>query len=135
MRGLPAGNWPSNDATVDSRNRLRRPSAFCAHMVMWVKRPPPETSFAALAVVRHGSLPAGPPELLLAVANRDAGATYASIPMIGLTPSKPLATCWNSYAPNMLPWSLIAIAGMPCRATSANIGFSFCAPSSIEYSV
>ncbi|GAA3108496.1 hypothetical protein GCM10017687_20960 [Streptomyces echinatus] len=39
---------------------------------------------------------------------RDVGATYASIPMTDLTFSKPLAACWNSYAPNMLPWSLIA---------------------------
>lgn len=56
---------------------------------------------------------------------REEGATYASIPMIGLTEPKLLATCWNSYAPNMLPWSLMATAGMPCRSTSANIGFSF----------
>ncbi len=77
--------------------------------------------------------PPGPQNSCLRL-NRVEGATYASIPMIGFT-EVPLATCWNSYAPNMLPWSLIATAGMPWRSTSANMGLSFCAPSSIEYSV
>ncbi len=65
---------------------------------------------------------------------REAGATYASMPMIGFTPV--LAAEWkNSYAPNMLPWSLIAMAGMPCLSASANSLPFFAAPSSIEYSV
>src|SRR3954452_25477560 len=35
----------------------------------------------------------------------------------------------------MLPWSVIPIAGMSSRFASANIGATFAAPSSIEYSV
>ncbi|GAA3132155.1 hypothetical protein GCM10020001_062970 [Nonomuraea salmonea] len=66
--------------------------------------------------------------------NRFSGATYASMPMIGLT-GEPEATFWNSYAPNMLPWSLIAIAGISSRSASLNSGFSFAAPSSMLYSV
>src|SRR6202012_1074879 len=41
----------------------------------------------------------------------------------------------NSLAPNMFPWSVIPIAGIPRRSTSASMGVIFAAPSSIEYSV
>jgi hypothetical protein len=54
--------------------------------------------------------------------------------MTGFTPALPAA--WkNSYAPNMLPWSVMPTAGMPRRAVSAISGLIFAAPSSIEYSV
>src|SRR3954453_5207486 len=54
--------------------------------------------------------------------------------MSGLTPAS-LACFQKSYAPNTLPWSVIANAGMPIRAVSLNKSFSRAAPSSIEYSV
>lgn len=56
------------------------------------------------------------------------------MPMIGLT-ALSFAFWKNSYAPNMLPWSLIAIAGIPCRSASATSLPFLAAPSSIEYSV
>ena len=46
-----------------------------------------------------------------------------------------LACRWNSAAPNMLPWSVIATCVMPVPATSLNSSLSRAAPSSIEYSV
>ncbi len=56
------------------------------------------------------------------------------MPMIGLIPAA-LAWVTKSYAPKTLPWSVIASAGMPIRAVSANRSVSRAAPSSIEYSV
>lgn len=91
---------------------------------MCVKRPPPLTSLEPSPSSDMARCPPGPQNSCFRL-RREEGATYASIPMIGLTPSKPVDTLWNSYAPNMLPWSLMATAGMPCRSTSANIGLSF----------
>ena len=54
--------------------------------------------------------------------------------MIGFTGCF-LAVWKNSYAPNMLPWSVIAIAGICWRAASASSSPFLAAPSSIEYSV
>jgi hypothetical protein len=35
----------------------------------------------------------------------------------------------------MFPWSVMPIAGISSRCASANMGLTFAAPSSIEYSV
>src|ERR1700712_3783888 len=56
------------------------------------------------------------------------------MPMIGLTPWA-LAFFQNSYAPKVLPWSVIARAGMPMRAASENRSSSRAAPASMENSV
>ncbi len=56
------------------------------------------------------------------------------MPMTGVMPAS-LACRWNSAAPYMLPWSVIATWVMPCLETSLNISLSRAAPSSIEYSV
>ena len=53
--------------------------------------------------------------------------------MIALTPEA-LDALWNSYAPNTLPWSVIAMAGMPISAQPLNRSPTRAAPSSIEYS-
>src|SRR5712691_1582241 len=65
---------------------------------------------------------------------RDSGATYASMPITGVIPAS-LACRWNSAAPNMLPWSVIATCVMPWALTSLKSSLSRAAPSSIEYSV
>ncbi len=76
MRGhLPS--WPSIDASDDSLNRFRRPVEFSATIVMWVYAPLPETS---------SDFWLGSPHSTRLVLNRDSGATYASMPMIGLMP-------------------------------------------------
>src|SRR3712207_7889944 len=54
--------------------------------------------------------------------------------MIGLSPWA-LAPDQNSKAPKTLPWSVIAIAGIPSSAVRANMSSSRAAPSSMEYSV
>src|SRR3712207_2005559 len=54
--------------------------------------------------------------------------------MIGLSPWA-LAPDQNSNAPKTLPWSVIAIAGIPRSAVRANMSSSRAAPSSMEYSV
>ncbi len=59
---------------------------------------------------------------------------YASVPMMGLTPLA-VACFQKSYAPNMLPWSVTAMAGMPCSETACMRGPTRAAPSSIEYSL
>jgi hypothetical protein len=46
-----------------------------------------------------------------------------------------LALVKKSWAPCMLPWSVMATAPMPCRSHSAKSSLSLAAPSSIEYSV
>ncbi len=56
------------------------------------------------------------------------------MPMTGVIPFS-LACRWNSAAPNMLPWSVIATWVMPRALTSLKSSFSRAAPSSIEYSV
>ena len=56
------------------------------------------------------------------------------MPMTGVIPAS-LACRWNSAAPYMLPWSVIATCVMPLAVTSLNMSFSRAAPSSIEYSV
>ena len=101
---------------------------------MCVYRPPPDTSLPpSLPSSRVRPWPLWPQNTGF-LWKRDSGATYASIPMIGFTPD--FEAVWkNSYAPNMFPWSLIATAGISCRATSANSLLFFAAPSSIEYSV
>jgi hypothetical protein len=53
---------------------------------------------------------------------------------MGFTPAS-VACRQNSYAPYMLPWSVIATAGISMRAASLNSSFSLAAPSSMEYSV
>jgi hypothetical protein len=100
---------------------------------MWVYRPPPETSLPPSPSALPPFCPRWPQNIGLR-SKRLPGATYASMPRIGLT-GVSLALVYISYAPNMLPWSLIAIAGMPCRSTSVSILPTFAAPSSIEYSL
>ncbi len=56
------------------------------------------------------------------------------MPMIGLTPAA-VAFFQKSKAPKTLPWSVIARAGMPIAAASANRSVRRAAPSSMEYSV
>ncbi len=58
-------------------NRFRRPVAFSATIVMWVYAPLPETSSDFWLRSPHST------RLVL---KRDSGATYASMPMIGLMP-------------------------------------------------
>ncbi len=62
------------------------------------------------------------------------GVRYASVPMIGLIPAS-VAVRQKSNAPNMLPWSVIATAGMPCSTAASIRGLTRAAPSSIEYSL
>ena len=56
------------------------------------------------------------------------------MPITGVMPAS-VAWRWNSAAPYMLPWSVIATWVMPWRATSLNSSLRRAAPSSIEYSV
>src|SRR6478735_3531917 len=56
------------------------------------------------------------------------------MPMIGLIPAA-RALDQNSWAPNTLPWSVIAIESMPSSAVRSNMSVSRAAPSSMEYSV
>ena len=56
------------------------------------------------------------------------------MPMTGVIPLS-LACLWNSAAPNMLPWSVIATCVMPLALTSLNSSLSRAAPSSMLYSV
>lgn len=63
---------------------------------------------------------------------RDSGATYASMPMIGVTPA--FWAVWKkSYAPCRLPWSDMAMCVMPISLHALNMSFSRAAPSSSEY--
>lgn len=64
-------------------------------MVMWVKRPPPDTSFEPSPSSPTARRPPGPQNSCLRE-NREEGATYASIPMTGFTVPKPFAVCANS---------------------------------------
>src|SRR5690242_5583433 len=63
---------------------------------------------------------------------RDSGATYASIPMIGVTPAF-FAEWKKSYAPCRLPWSDMAMWVMPISLHALNMSLSRAAPSSSEY--
>lgn len=62
------------------------------------------------------------------------GVRYASVPMIGLIPAS-VAVRQKSKAPNMLPWSVIATAGMRCSTAASMSGLTRAAPSSMEYSL
>src|SRR5881397_774785 len=62
------------------------------------------------------------------------GATYISQPMIGCTPCR-RASSVNCTAPNMLPWSVIAQAGIPAAFTRGISSLILFAPSSSEYCV
>ncbi len=62
------------------------------------------------------------------------GVMYASVPMMGFTPAA-LACFQKSNAPNTLPWSVIATAGIFCSAAACTSGPTRAAPSSIEYSL
>src|SRR6266536_1418631 len=112
------------DARLASRNRLCIPAVDSASRVMWVYAPPPETS----------SSPPSAQRTLVRSYRLVPGVTYASMPMIGFTPA-PVACFQKSYAPNTLPWLVIASAGIPIRLVSANRSVSWAAPSSTEYSV
>ncbi len=105
--------------------RLCRPSLFRAQMVLWVYAPDAETSSFFWC---------GWPHRTRLVLVRESGATYASMPITGVMPAA-VACLWNSAAPYMLPWSVIATWLWPSRSTSLNSCFSRAAPSSIEYSV
>src|SRR5438552_426012 len=59
------------------------------------------------------------------------GATYISQPMIGCTPCR-RASSVNCTAPNMLPWSVIAQAGIPAARTRGSSSLILLAPSSSE---
>jgi hypothetical protein len=59
---------------------------------------------------------------------------YASVPMMGLMPAS-VAVFQKSNAPKTLPWSVTAMAGIPCSAAAAIRGFTRAAPSSMEYSL
>ncbi|CAM5645579.1 hypothetical protein STENM36S_09551 [Streptomyces tendae] len=63
---------------------------------------------------------------------RRTGATYASIPMIGVTPAF-FAEWKKSYAPCRLPWSDMAMCVMPISLQASNMSLSRAAPSSSEY--
>ena len=54
--------------------------------------------------------------------------------MIGLIPAA-VAVLQKSYAPNMLPWSVTAMAGIPSATAASMSGLTRAAPSSIEYSL
>ena len=56
------------------------------------------------------------------------------MPMMGLTDDF-RERRKNSAEPYMLPWSVIATAGIWSRSTSSNNAPTLAAPSSIEYSV
>ncbi len=66
------------EASDDSLNRFRRPVAFSATIVMWVYEPEPDTS---------SDFWLRSPQSTRLVLNRDSGAMYASMPMIGLIPN------------------------------------------------
>jgi hypothetical protein len=61
-----------------SRNRFFRPTAFRAHIVLWVIAPLPEMS---------SDFCSGRPHFTRALCSRDSGATYASMPITGVTPA------------------------------------------------
>lgn len=69
---------PSAYASEDSRKRLFRPVAFAAQIVLCVYPPEPDTSSRFWC---------GCPHWILRLLRRDSGATYASMPMIGVTPA------------------------------------------------
>lgn len=69
---------PSYDANDDSLNRFRRPSAFSASIVWCRYAPEADTSSDFWSGVPHNT------RFLL---NRESGAMYASIPMMGLIPA------------------------------------------------
>src|SRR5439155_27335795 len=66
-----------------------------------------------------------------AFSKRLCGATYISQPMIGCTPWR-RASCVNCTAPNMLPWSVTAHAGIPAARTRGISSLILLAPSSSE---
>ncbi len=61
-----------------SLKRLCRPPTLRAQIVLWVYAPLPETSSPFWC---------GRPHLIRFLVQRDSGATYASMPMIGVTPA------------------------------------------------
>ena len=69
-----------------------------------------------------------------AFSKRLCGATYISQPMIGCTCAF-FAASWNCTAPNMLPWSVMAQAGIPALAMRGSSSAILLAPSSSEYCV
>ena len=71
-------SWPSIEASEDSLNRFLTPVEFSATIVMCVYAPLPETSSDFWLRSPHST------RFLL---NRDSGAMYASMPMIGLIPA------------------------------------------------
>lgn len=77
---------PSVYARLDSLNRLCRPVLFRAQSVLWLIRPPPETSSRFWL---------GSPHWTFFLWNRDSGAMYASMPMMGVTPAA-IARLWKS---------------------------------------
>src|SRR3954468_15462988 len=102
---------------------LCRPVLFTAHIVLCVYPPEPETSSRFWC---------GWPHWILRLLRRDSGATYASIPMIGVIPAF-FAEWKKSYAPWRLPWSDMAMCVMPISLHALNMSFSRAAPSSREY--
>ena len=100
------------------------PSVVAASRVMCVYAPEPETS----------SPPPSPQRIRVLSLRCVPGVRYASVPMIGLIPAS-VAVRQKSNAPNMLPWSVIATAGMPCAAAASMSGLMRAAPSSIENSL
>src|ERR1700709_2468488 len=101
------------DASEERRKRLCMPSLFSARSVMCVYAPEPATSSEDCVLVPHLMRDLSPRAV--------PGVTYASVPMMGLMPAA-VAFCQNSYAPNMLPWSVTAIAGMPDLAAASPRG-------------
>ncbi|CAO0826263.1 hypothetical protein SMICM17S_04866 [Streptomyces microflavus] len=69
---------PSAYASEESRKRLCSPVLFDAQIVLWVYPPDPDTSSRFWC---------GCPHCTLRLCLRDSGATYASMPMIGVTPA------------------------------------------------
>ena len=124
---------PSRFASVDAFIRLTRPSSVSAHIVRWVIRPPPDTS---LGLRRRccGSISGFQlvSQLTRVWSCRAvSGVTYASMPMIGLTPSL-TAVLHISYAPCMLPWSVMPTAGILSSLARLTRSGIFDAPSSSE---
>ena len=100
------------------------PSVVAASIVMCVYAPEPETS----------SPPPSPQRTRVRSVRWVPGVRYASVPMIGLMPAS-VAVRQKSKAPNMLPWSVTATAGIPCSTAASTSGLTRAAPSSIEYSL
>src|SRR6218665_2238806 len=114
------------DARLESRNRLCMPSVLSESRVMWVYEPEPDTSSSPLAPLPHRTR-------VLSV-RWVPGVRYASVPMMGFTPCR-VAFFQKSNAPNILPWSVIAMAVIPCARVAEISSATRAAQSSIEYSV